>query len=74
MAQRQCESGPIMGELYLPGTPAPAGLYRLVGTNIKILLKKEGSLPASLDGRMACYEPVSSGIRPLSQSQGRQPE
>jgi hypothetical protein len=47
-----------MGELHLAGTIAPAGLYQLVGTNIKILLEEEGYLPASLDGRVACYEPI----------------
>jgi len=60
MAQSRNTCSPIAGELYIAGTTVPAGLYRLVGTNIKILMKQAGELPASQDGRMACYEPIPS--------------
>ena len=56
--QEQREIDPVMGELYLAGEIVPAGSYQLVGTDIKILLEEDGRLPASLDGRVACYELV----------------
>ena len=58
MIQNQHAIDSVMGDFYLAGTLAPAGLYQLVGTNIKILLTEEDYLPASLDGRVACYETV----------------
>lgn len=66
MVQTQNTYGAIKGELYLAGTAVPAGLYRLVGTSIKILMKNDGPLPASLDGRMACYEPVQAAEERVS--------
>jgi hypothetical protein len=57
-----------MGELYLAGTVAPAGLYRLVGTNINIFLKEDDYLPASLDGRVACYELIRFTWQQLQQN------
>lgn len=54
----RCE--PQEGELYLPDTVVPAGLYGLVGTNIRIRLKQAGCLPAAPDGRTACYEALAT--------------
>ncbi len=47
---------PREGELYLAGECVPPGVYRQVETHRDIVLDREGCLPASLDGRVACYE------------------
>jgi len=47
------------GELYLAGERVPPGLYRMIGTTREINLGVEDTLPASLDGRVACYERVN---------------
>ncbi len=44
--------------LYLAGDTAPAGNYRQLGTNRQITLEHDDFLPASLDGRVACYRKV----------------
>lgn len=71
MAQKQHEVDSMPDELHFAGTIAPAGLYRLVGTNVKILMEEEGYLPASLDGRVACYEPIRSTWHQLQQQNRR---
>lgn len=42
-------------ELYLAGERVPSGVYHQVGTNRTVVLECEDVLPASLDGRVACY-------------------
>ena len=42
--------------LFLAGHQAPAGLYRLVGTQQEVRLDQEDDLPATCDGRVAVYE------------------
>jgi len=42
-------------ELYLAGERVPAGLYRQIGSLREVCLDHEDVLPASLDGRVACY-------------------
>ncbi len=49
---------PREGDLYLAGERAPRGVYRQVDSNREIVLDREDTLPASLDGRVACYEPA----------------
>jgi len=51
-----CETGD--GEVYLAGERVPPGVYRQIGTRREICLECEDMLPASLDGRVACYERV----------------
>lgn len=46
------------GELYLAGQRVPPGVYRQLETNREVTLEFEDVLPASLDGRVACYEKV----------------
>lgn len=52
------ETDPLSGELFLAGERVPAGTYRQIGGNREVLLATEDWLPASLDGRVACYERV----------------
>lgn len=54
----QNEPGIKEVELFLAGHLVPAGIYREVGGNREIHLANEDWLPASLDGRVACYERV----------------
>ena len=68
---RQREIDPICGELFLAGERVPAGTYRLLGTNLTICLEEEDYLPASLDGRVACYERLCSTWQQLRQHQER---
>ncbi len=42
--------------LFLAGHKAPAGQYRLVGTEREVRLDQEDDLPATCDGRVAIYE------------------
>jgi hypothetical protein len=42
-------------ELLLAGARAAAGEYRELGTGRTIKLEREDTLPATLDGRVACY-------------------
>lgn len=47
-------------ELYLAGEKVLPGIYRQVGGGREIRLDKEDFLPASLDGRVACYMRVKN--------------
>jgi hypothetical protein len=42
--------------LFLAGRMAPAGAYRLAGTDREVMLEQDDVLPATLDGRIAVYE------------------
>lgn len=46
-------------ELFLAGEKVLPGTYRQVGGGREVRLEKEDVLPASLDGRVACYQRVS---------------
>lgn len=54
-------------ELFLAGERVPPGRYRRVDSNQEIVLECEDYLPASLDGRVACYIRICSlwGQQPL---------
>lgn len=41
--------------LFLAGHTAPAGTYRLVGTDQEVRLDQEDVLPATCDGQVAAY-------------------
>jgi hypothetical protein len=43
------------GELFIAGERVPKGTYRQVGGGREVRLDNEDFLPASLDGRVACY-------------------
>ncbi|HLH80486.1 MAG TPA: hypothetical protein VKV29_09425 [Chthonomonas sp.] len=47
-------------DLYLAGERVMPGLYRQVDGKREVWLEKEDVLPASLDGRVACYRRVYS--------------
>ncbi len=46
-------------ELYLAGERVKPGTYRQIGADREICIDREDFLPASLDGRVACYMKVS---------------
>jgi hypothetical protein len=56
--QSQREYDPIKGELYLAGERVPPGIYREIGNRREVCFEVEDILPATLDGRVACYELV----------------
>lgn len=45
-------------DLYMAGERVLPGLYRQVDGNREVWLEKEDILPASFDGRVACYRKV----------------
>ena len=54
-------------EMYLAGEKVLAGRYRQVGSAREVELDAEGVLPASLDGRVACYMRVHSTWEQIAQ-------
>jgi hypothetical protein len=60
-------------ELYLAGEKVLPGVYRQIGGDRLIRLEKEDILPASLDGKVACYLRVDSTWRQLSESRATLP-
>lgn len=44
--------------LYLAGDRVRPGVYRRIDGHIEVVLENEDFLPASLDGRVACYRRV----------------
>ena len=42
-------------EIYLAGARAAAGRYRELGSGRVVQLDRDDTLPATLDGRVACY-------------------
>jgi hypothetical protein len=53
------ESCHLGNALFLAGERVSAGEYREIETGRVICLDQEDYLPASLDGHVACYKPVS---------------
>jgi hypothetical protein len=47
-------------ELFLAGERVRPGIYRQIGGAREVLVEKEDFLPASLDGRVACYMRVNT--------------
>ncbi len=56
------------GELYLAGQRVPAGVYKQIESNRIVILDMEDFLPASLDGRVACYECINASQERTSPS------
>jgi hypothetical protein len=63
------ENDEAVDELYLAGERAPSGIYKQVGTSREVNLVQGDSLPASLDGRVACYMRVENTWSQLQKSQ-----
>src|SRR5262245_60707291 len=49
------ESDQFADELYLAGERVPRGTYKQLGSNRRFVMEQNGVLPASMDGRVACY-------------------
>ncbi len=49
------ENDQFVDELYLAGERVPSGVYKQIGGSREVHLDREDFLPASLDGRVACY-------------------
>jgi hypothetical protein len=50
----------ILGsELFVAGQLVAPGVYRQSGTRREVVLKEKDFLPASLDGKVACYMLIS---------------
>jgi len=47
------------GELFVAGQPVEPGVYRQSGSRREVVLDEPDFLPASLDGKVACYTRVS---------------
>ena len=60
-------------ELFVAGQIVPAGIYRDIERNREVHLPDEDALPASLDGRVACYVLVKSRWRPTAKKADDRP-
>ena len=54
--RKECEDVLGTGEIYLAGERVAPGNYKQIDGHRRICLDHEDVLPASLDGRVACYE------------------
>ena len=52
---QRMENESVGEELFLAGEKVRPGTYRQVGGSREVLVENEDILPASLDGRVACY-------------------
>jgi len=52
---KQPENAQFVDELFLAGESVPSGVYRQIGCGREVHLDEEDFLPASFDGRVACY-------------------
>jgi hypothetical protein len=41
--------------IFIAGERVPEGIYRQIGSSRQVVLEHEDVLPASMDGRVACY-------------------
>lgn len=57
---KQPDNDQFVDELYLAGERVPSGVYKQIGTSREVNLAQEDFLPASLDGRVACYMRISN--------------
>jgi hypothetical protein len=63
----QPENDQFVDEIYLAGEKVPSGVYKQLGGGREIKLEKEDFLPASLDGRVACYMRIHNTWQQLQQ-------
>ncbi len=64
---RQPENDQFAEELHLAAERVPPGVYLQVGTGRRVCIETEDTLPASLDGQVACYIRVRSTWSELQQ-------
>jgi hypothetical protein len=57
-------------EFYLAGERVAPGIYRQVGGHREVQIDQEDVLPASLDGRVACYLRVHDTWRQIASDRG----
>ena len=57
---KQPENGQFVDEVFLAGERVPSGVYKQIGGDREVNLDHEDFLPASLDGRVACYMRVQN--------------
>ena len=66
---KQPENDQFADELFLAGERVPSGVYKQIGGGGReVKLDREDFLPASLDGRVACYMRVNKMWSQLSQN------
>ena len=58
MSYKEPETDPNEGNLFIAGEVVPPGRYRLIGSGRMIDLPREEMLPATMDGRVACYQRI----------------
>lgn len=63
---RQPDNDHFVDELFLAGEKVPTGTYKQVGGHRQVKVEGEDYLPASLDGRVACYLRVNNAWRQAS--------
>ncbi len=56
--QSHAKHDPLEGEIFPAGKRVAPGHYKQIGGTRELYLDHEDYLPASLDGRVACYERV----------------
>ncbi len=59
---KQPENDQSVNELYLAGERVTTGLYKQIGGDREIHVEREDFLPASLDGRVACYTRIGANV------------
>lgn len=69
------EVDPILGELFLAGERVEAGAYREIVSGRIVCIRPGETLPASLDGTVACYtrQPVPRQSCQCEHAQRRAP-
>lgn len=68
---QKSQNDPFADDVFLAGEKVLPGLYRQVGGGREIRLEKEDFLPASLDGRVACYRLVRNWGQVVEQARSR---
>lgn len=59
-------------DLFLAGEKVCAGIYRQIGGEREVRLEREDILPASMDGRVACYTRVNPDWGQMSRHESAQ--
>ena len=65
---RKTELDDLTENFLLAGQPVSPGYYRNVETGLCVQFERDGLLPPSFDGRVACYVPVSNTWNQQSES------
>ena len=59
-------------DLYLAGERVRPGIYQQIGGDREVRLEREDVLPASLDGRVACYMRITPNWQQINRLQAAQ--